>query len=187
MEKDEQGKADEGTSTSTQPPPDTTTTSTQPPLTTTTQAHVLTSLTSTIPITTLVSTPTDTFVTTSVMSPPLIQVIIITIERVTIHNIESNSDREDEQSIIQLAQRKVEKKKRKKIVQLGKHSKVPEQEQVDPMDVDEKNLSEKKPAKGEKEQDETDDEHDERLVLTPEDQEILLKEIAARGGLKEID
>ncbi|XP_059075359.1 uncharacterized protein LOC131875294 [Cryptomeria japonica] len=109
MEKDEQGKPDEGKSTSTQAPPDTTT-STQPPPTTTTQAPIFTLSTTTITITASVST-------TTVTSPPLIPkiapVMTPTTERVTIHNIESDSDQEDQQPIIQLARRKVEKKKRK--------------------------------------------------------------------------
>lgn len=42
------------------------------------------------------------------------------------------------------------------------------------MNVDEKNQPEKQPTKGEREQDEPKDEHDERLVLTPKDQKNLL-------------
>ncbi|XP_059066162.1 uncharacterized protein LOC131857518 [Cryptomeria japonica] len=55
---------------------------------------------------------------------------------------------------------------------------------VDPMAVDEKNLQEKQLTKGEKEQDELDDE---RFVLTPKDQENFFREIAGEGGSKEID
>ncbi|XP_057839583.2 uncharacterized protein LOC131049520 [Cryptomeria japonica] len=106
MEKYEKGKANEGTSTSTQPPPDTTTTSTQPPPTTTTQAPIFTSSTTTIPIRVSMSTPTSTFATMIVTLPPLIQniapIMTPTTKRVTIHNIESNSDQEDQQPIIQL-------------------------------------------------------------------------------------
>ncbi|XP_059076533.1 uncharacterized protein LOC131875854 [Cryptomeria japonica] len=158
-QRDKKGKVDEGTSTSTQPPPDTKATSTQPPPTATTQPPIFTSSSTTIHVTMSVSTPTDTFATASVTSPPLIQktapVMNPTTERVTIYNIEFDSDQEDQQPIIQLAQRK--------------------------------NLQEKQSAKGQKEQDELDDEHDERFVLTPLDQEIFFKEIEVEGGLKEID
>lgn len=96
MEKDEQVKVDEGMSTSTQLTPNKIATSTQPPPTTTIQAPIFTSSTTTIHVTVFMSTSTDTFSMTSITSPPLIQkiapIMTPTTERVTIHNIESDSD-----------------------------------------------------------------------------------------------
>lgn len=115
----EQGKINEAMTTSTQPPPDTATTSTQPPSAIMTQEHVITP-SNTTPVTISVSTPVATTVTmTSIPTPPpLVQkaapTITPTTERVIIHNIESDSDQEDQKPIMHLAQKKVEKKKRKK-------------------------------------------------------------------------
>lgn len=52
------------------------------------------------------------------------------------------------------------------------------------MDVDGKNILEKQSVEEEREQVDSEDELDERLLLTPEDQEKLLKEIAVEGELE---
>ncbi|XP_057815884.1 uncharacterized protein LOC131029428 [Cryptomeria japonica] len=178
QEEDEQGKADKETSTYTQPPPNTIGTSTQPPLTTTTQPPILTTSTTTTHVTMPMSTPTHTFVTSATL-PLLTQVLTPATEKVTIHNVESDSDQEDEQPMVQLVQRKSEKKKEKKSIQLKK------QAPIDPMDIDRQDLPEELSVEEEKEQNEPKDSQDERLLLTLKDQENLLKEIVVGGEMKE--
>lgn len=62
---------------------------------------------------------------------------------------------------------------------------MPEQAQVDPMEVDEKNPQGDESIEKEREYDELDEEHDEIFVLTTEDQENLLKEIVGEGEPKQ--
>lgn len=172
QEEDEQGKNDE----SAQPPPDTTITSTQPPPTTTTQAPILTS-TSTTPL----PTPSGIFVTTSTTLLEVTTILSLVVENVSIYNMESDFDQEDEQCVVQLVQRRTGEKKEKKFTKLKK------QAPVDPMNIDEQGLLDEYPLGGERAQNEPEDSQDERLVLTPKDQEDLLKEIAAKQGMQETD
>lgn len=124
QEKDEQGKSDE----STQPPPDMTSASTHPPPTTTTQAPILTSTTTTpLPI------PPSICVTTSTTLPPVTTTLTPTIEKVIIHNIELDSDQEEEQPVVQLVQNKAKKKEKKS-------SRFEKQAPGDPMDIDKQDL-----------------------------------------------
>lgn len=193
METIQQERTDEGTSTSTQSPPNTTIKLTQPLPTRMMHSPVITSPATTTSVTTLVSTPATTAaaMTSIPTPPPLVQKVAPTItpttERVIIHNIELNFNQEDQQPIMHSAQKKVEKKKRKKLAQCEKQSQVLEKEQVDPMEVDEQNPPGDQPVDKEKEQDEPDEEHDERFVLTPEVQQNLFKEIVGEGALKQIE
>lgn len=54
-------------------------------------------------------------------------------------------------------------------------------------DQEDEQPMEQQPLGGEKERNESEDSQDERLVLTPQDQEDLLKEIAAKQGMEETD
>lgn len=66
------------------------------------------------------SAPTNIFAAKSTKLPPLTQVLTPSIEKFIIHNIELNSDQEDGKPNEKLVQKKIEKKKRKKFVHLGK-------------------------------------------------------------------
>lgn len=122
QEEDEQEKTDENT----QPPPDTTSTSTQPSPIATTQAPILTSTT-----TTPLPTSSGVFAATSTTLPQVTTVLFPALENVSIHNIESESDQEDEQPMEQLVQRRTTGKKEKKFTKLK------EQVPIDPMNIDE--------------------------------------------------
>lgn len=87
-EEDEKGKEDEGAQP---PPPDMPSAPTQPPSTIVTQAPILTSV-ATAPM----PPPTDITIVS-----PMTQVLRPTTETISVHNIESDSNQEDEQPMEQ--------------------------------------------------------------------------------------
>lgn len=80
--------------------------------------------------------------------------------------------------MVQLVQRRTENKKEKKSTRLKK------QALVDPMNIDKQGFLAEQPLGGEKKQNELGDSQDERLFLTLEDQENLLKEVAIGGEIQ---